>query len=100
MNRIVSQARNVLNDYIPDVWIYTDLNKGSRQGESSGFAVSLCAETNKDCFITADDGYDEHASAEDNLPENVGERAALRLLDEILYVNILELPSKLIERSR
>lgn len=27
LNRVVSQCRNVFNDYIPDVWITTDLQK-------------------------------------------------------------------------
>ena len=86
LNRIVTKAREVLNDYLPDVWIYTDLSKSAKGGVSSGYSVNLIAETNKDILISVDEAYEDGKTQEDNMPETIGERVALRLLDELLYV--------------
>ncbi|CAD8043470.1 unnamed protein product [Paramecium primaurelia] len=80
LNRVVSQCRNVFNDYIPDVWIHTDLQKSQKGIEfQNGYAVSLIAESTNGLFISCDCEY----SNDLNNPEKVGETAALRLLDEI-----------------
>lgn len=89
--RMVDAARGVLNDYLPDVWIYTDHVKGPQSGESPGYGISLVAETItknlKSADATAD--FSEHEKQEQGKgqrlesPEEVGKAAAERLLAEI-----------------
>lgn len=40
-NRLVAAARSVLNRYIPDVYIYTDVYRGEDSGKSPGYAITL-----------------------------------------------------------
>jgi len=44
---VISAARNVLNDYLPDVWVYSDLAKGTKTTTDSGYSICLIAETNE-----------------------------------------------------
>jgi len=89
LNRMISSAREVFNDYIPDVWIYSDYYKGNKGGLSSGYGLSLSGETNSGGFIGVDEIYklEQGPGVEENLPETIGKKCALRLLDEIFYVN-------------
>lgn len=93
INRIVNSARNVLNDYIPDVWIYSDYYKGLKAGNSPGYSVNLIAESTSGSLISADECLEEGLDREENLPEEIGDRVALRLLDELFYVLIYTLNS-------
>jgi RNA 3'-terminal phosphate cyclase-like protein len=43
LNEAVSKARSIFNNYIPDVWIFTDFYKGDKASISSGFSLSLVA---------------------------------------------------------
>lgn len=95
--RMVDAARGVLNDFLPDVWIYSDHCKGSATGESPGYGLSLVAETITRCLKSADASAEVEGnvsgSAEEpaaataavslQSPEEVGEAAARRLLAEI-----------------
>jgi RNA 3'-terminal phosphate cyclase-like protein len=85
LNRIISSARNVLNDYIPDVWIYSDHYKGPKSGLSSGYGVTLVTESTTGCQIAVDEIFEAKSIQEESLPEVIGEKAAMRLLDELLY---------------
>merc|ERR1719321_1121116 len=51
--RMVDAARGVLNDFLPDVWIFTDRAKGGGCGEAPGYGVSLVAETITRCVKAA-----------------------------------------------
>lgn len=42
--KVVEAARGVLNRYIPDIYIYTDVYKGKESGLSPGYALTLVAE--------------------------------------------------------
>jgi RNA 3'-terminal phosphate cyclase-like protein len=53
-NRMVDKARSILNNFIPDVYIYTDHYKGKDSGLSPGYAISLVAETTTGCLISAE----------------------------------------------
>ena len=53
-NRIVDGARGVLNNYLPDVWVYTDNHKGKTSGGSPGFGVALVAETTSGAYLSAE----------------------------------------------
>lgn len=92
--RMVDAARGILNDFLPDVWIYNDHVKGEACGNSPGYGISLVAETItrnlKSADATADlvgraagaeEPPDAARSAES--PEEVGAAAARRLLAEI-----------------
>ncbi|CAG8498981.1 3433_t:CDS:2 [Dentiscutata erythropus] len=77
-NRMVDAARSVLNRYIPDVYIYTDVYKGEESGKSPGFALSLVAESTTSALISA-----EQAANPGETPEDIGKRTAKLLLSEI-----------------
>jgi len=88
--RMVDSARAVLNDYLPDVWIYTDHSKGPTSGESPGYGISLVAETIKRtlkssdaCADLSDPPRGQAVADALSTPEEVGEVAAKRLLEEI-----------------
>jgi len=96
--RMVDAARGVLNDFLPDVWIYTDHSKGNMCGDSPGYGISLVAETITRCLKSADatavirpdgegpveeEGQAGEKPADLATPEGVGEAAARRLLAEI-----------------
>jgi len=80
--RVVDKCREILNDYLPDVWLSADHCKGIQAGNSAGYSVSLSAETSTGCIITKDFTFSHE---EFKLPEDLGEAAALALLDEVYY---------------
>ena len=86
LNRIISSARGTLNEYIPDVWIYSDHYKGPNAGLSPGYGVTLISESTTGCQIAADEVLESEKIQEETLPEILGEKVALRLLDELYYV--------------
>ncbi|EGR27024.1 RNA 3-terminal phosphate cyclase family protein, putative [Ichthyophthirius multifiliis] len=93
LNRIISSSREILNDYLPDVWIYSDFQKGNNQEKqktSPGYSVSLVAEYNNGQLISIDQCSIENGSPEQNLAEKIGKEAALSLLDEILYCGFVD----------
>ncbi|CEP00635.1 RNA 3'-terminal phosphate cyclase domain-containing protein [Plasmodiophora brassicae] len=77
-NRVVDSARGMLNNFIPDVWIYTDHYKGKEAGLSPGFALSLIAESTTGCLLAA-----ERNGSREMPPESLGDTVAKRLLSEI-----------------
>ena len=77
-NRMVDGARGVLNNYLPDVWVYTDTHKGKSSGASPGFGVALVAETTSGALLSA-----EVCGGAGVLPEDAGLTAADALLEEI-----------------
>jgi RNA 3'-terminal phosphate cyclase-like protein len=79
--RVVDKLREIFNDYIPDVWIHTDHYKKGQCGDQPGYAISLTAETTTGVIITKDFNFGNEK--EFTLPEDLGERAGLSLLDEI-----------------
>ena len=77
-NRMIDTTRELLNKLIPDVYIYTDHYKGKNAGLSSGYAISLVAETTTGVLYSAERCGDIHSN-----PEVVGNTAAKLLLSEI-----------------
>lgn len=77
-NRVVDSAREKLNKFIPDVYIYTDHYKGVEAGNSPGFGLSLVAETTTGALISAD-----CVAAAGELPEALGVRTSNNLFEEI-----------------
>ncbi|XP_041020655.1 probable RNA 3'-terminal phosphate cyclase-like protein [Juglans microcarpa x Juglans regia] len=92
-NTMIHAARGIFNRFIPDVHIFTDHKAGTQAGNSPGYGISLVAETNAGCFISADTAIayareEETGDIEDEKkdlmpPEDVGEQIASILLGEI-----------------
>ncbi|KAG4303784.1 hypothetical protein PORY_002809 [Pneumocystis oryctolagi] len=77
-NRLVESARSVLNRFIPDIFIYTDVRKGNECGKSPGFFLSLVAESNTGSLYTS-----ELAGEPGDIPEDIGISCARILLSQI-----------------
>ena len=77
-NRMVDGARATLNDYLPDVWVYTDVHKGRTSGASPGFGLALVAETTSGALLSS-----EMVGGPELLPEHVGTSVADALLSEV-----------------
>lgn len=81
-NRMVESARGILNNLLPDVYIYTDHYKGKDSGASAGFALTLVAESTTGCFISAQTSASrDHPDL--TLPEDVGKHCAKLLLHQV-----------------
>ena len=77
-NRMVDGSRGVLNNYLPDVWVYTDVHKGKSSGASPGYGIALVAETTSGALLSS-----EIIGEAGYLPEHVGLTGADALLDQI-----------------
>uniref|UniRef100_A0A3P9GZ84 RNA 3'-terminal phosphate cyclase-like protein n=1 Tax=Oryzias latipes TaxID=8090 RepID=A0A3P9GZ84_ORYLA len=82
-NRIVESTRAVLNQFIPDIYIYTDHMKGANSGKSPGFGLTLVAETQNGCFLGAEMSSTPQGEGDPILPEDLGRNCAKLLLEEI-----------------
>ena len=76
--RMIDGARGVLNRYIPDLYLFSDVYRGDESGRSPGYAVSLVATSTTGAMHSAEQV--SHAGA---APEDVGTAAARLLLEEI-----------------
>lgn len=91
IGRIINSAREVLNDYIPDVWIYSEYSKGNNSAKDPGFGVCLTAETRSGVLISTDKCFDHFTSNKEfNTPENIGKYSAMQLVDEIMYSGVVD----------
>lgn len=81
-NRMVDGIRGVFNGFIPDVWVHLDHYKGENSGKSLGYGASLIAETTTGVLISSDSIYQKYEKV---LPEDLGTKAAMLLLDEIFF---------------
>jgi RNA 3'-terminal phosphate cyclase-like protein len=57
-------ARSVLDDHLPDVYVFTDHTKGKESGLSPGFSLTLTAETTSGCVLVAEKCSDKGALPE------------------------------------
>ena len=76
LGRIISTVREQFNDFIPDVWVYSELIKNS---PDRFYGVSLY--TNN--FLVSEYFYDETNQDANITPEDIARVAINRLLDEI-----------------
>ncbi|KAK3787273.1 hypothetical protein RRG08_055995 [Elysia crispata] len=84
VNRLVDSARGVLNKFLTDIYIYTDHMKGGQAGKSPGFGLTLVAETTEGSFLGAEQVSSAKGSGEEpTVPEDLGKKAAISLLQEI-----------------
>jgi len=77
-NRVVDGARGVLNNLLPDVYIYTDHFKGKDSGLSPGYGLTLVSESTSGCLLSA-----ELMGLEGETPEDIGCKVAQLLLEEV-----------------
>jgi len=77
-HRMVEAARSVLNRYIPDIYIHTDVYKGAESGKSPGFALTLLSESTTSALHSA-----EAVSVPGITPEDVALAASRALLGEV-----------------
>ena len=109
-NRAVDGARRPLTPLLPDVFIYTDAFKGVAAGASPGFGVTLVASTTSGVHYggmratAVCEGLSDAPAAlvpssrrgaageAPQLPEDVGESAAFRLLDSVSRGGCVDAP--------
>lgn len=77
-NRMVESARSLLNHFIPDVYIYSDVYRGAESGNSPGFGLSLVAETTTGALFSSD-----AVAKGGETPEDIGLMSAKLLYHEI-----------------
>ncbi|KAF8844489.1 18S rRNA biogenesis protein [Paxillus ammoniavirescens] len=77
-NRMIDSCRSVLNRYIPDIYLYSDVYKGDESGKSPGYALSLLAESTTSAIHCS-----EAVSQPGGNPEDVALLASRALLSEI-----------------
>jgi len=51
---MVDASRSILNRYIPDIYIHSDVYKGEDSGKSPGYALSLLAETTEGALFCSE----------------------------------------------
>ncbi|KAF8921170.1 18S rRNA biogenesis protein [Mucidula mucida] len=77
-NRMIESCRSILNRYIPDIYLYSDVYKGDESGKSPGYALTLVAESTTSVIHCA-----EATSRPGISPEDTALDATRSLLSEI-----------------
>ncbi|KAF5389806.1 hypothetical protein D9757_003724 [Collybiopsis confluens] len=77
-NRMIETARSILNRYIPDIYLYSDVYKGEESGKSPGYALTLLAESTTSALFCS-----EATSKPGIAPEDIALQATRALLSEI-----------------
>ncbi|THH12519.1 hypothetical protein EW146_g7617 [Bondarzewia mesenterica] len=77
-NRMIEASRSVLNTYIPDIYLYSDVYKGDDSGKSPGYALTLLAESTTSAIHCS-----EAISQPGIAPEDIALEASRSLLIEI-----------------
>lgn len=90
-NRLVSSARSILNRYIPDIYLVTDVYKGEESGKSPGYGLTLVSQSSTgvvhaaECLSLVPSGS-ASASAQQTqtqTPEEIALHGARLLLEEL-----------------
>ncbi|GAA5831617.1 hypothetical protein JCM11251_000770 [Rhodosporidiobolus azoricus] len=92
-NRLVASARSVLNRYIPDIYIYTDVYRGEDSGKSPGYAITLLSSSTSHVLHSSEasscpppptpSNPSPSSSHTPPVPEDLGVLVARQLLEEI-----------------
>ncbi|KAF7973404.1 hypothetical protein HWV62_15197 [Athelia sp. TMB] len=77
-NRMIEASRSILNRYIPDIYLYSDVYKGEESGKSPGYALTLLAESTTSAIHSS-----EAISQPGVAPEDIALLATRALLQEI-----------------
>eukprot|EP01112_Ceratiomyxa_fruticulosa_P012093 TRINITY_DN3332_c0_g2_i1.p1 TRINITY_DN3332_c0_g2~~TRINITY_DN3332_c0_g2_i1.p1 ORF type:complete len:422 (-),score=68.49 TRINITY_DN3332_c0_g2_i1:38-1120(-) len=78
-NRVIDSSKSLLTKFTGDVYISSDHYKGTASGLSSGFGLTLVAETTSYCALVA-----ESMAKPGELPEDLGLHVAKLMFEEIL----------------
>ena len=80
-SRAAYAAKGLLQRLLPDIWIITDVHtmKKNHCGPSPALSVVLTAEATNGLVLTAETCFRK----QEELPEDVGKRAAAMLLEEV-----------------
>ncbi|OWT38554.1 18S rRNA biogenesis protein RCL1 [Cryptococcus neoformans] len=79
-NRMVESARSVLNRYVPDVYLYTDVYKGDDSGKSPGYGLTLVTQSTTSAVHSAES---LSVAGEVTTPEDIALFASRLLLEEL-----------------
>lgn len=98
-NRMVEAARSVLNRYIPDIYLYTDVYKGEESGKSPGYGITLVSQSttsvlhSSECLsvpsssasatTASSNGTENSQNRAIQTPEDIALHAARLLLEDI-----------------
>ncbi|XP_050387949.1 uncharacterized protein LOC126804757 [Argentina anserina] len=83
-NRMIETSKGLLLQFLPDVYIYSDHNKGKQSGLSPGFSITLVAETTEGCTYTSSAVSNAKGSGDGpSVPEDVAKEATYMLYEEI-----------------
>lgn len=95
-NRMVESARSILNRYIPDIYLYTDVYKGEESGKSPGYGITLISQSStsvlhsSECLSTPPQSSSSTTNQADGAssrtiqtPEDIALHAARLLLEDI-----------------
>lgn len=84
VNRMVDSSRKILNQFLSDIYIYTDSVKGTQSGNSPGFGLSLMVESTTGVMLCVDACSNAKGDGETAVvPEDLGRSAAMSLLQEV-----------------
>jgi len=84
---MVDETRRILNRYIPDLYVFSDLYRGEDGGKSSGYSLSLLTVSttgaiHSGSFVSQPQGSKDF-DVEKNTPENVANKAVKILLENL-----------------
>lgn len=83
-NRLIDTSKGMLLQFLPDVYICSDHNKGKSSGLSPGFSISLWAETTEGHVYTSSAVSNSKGSGDGpSVPEDVAREATYSLFEEI-----------------
>lgn len=97
--RLIETARGVLNKFVPDTYIFSDVSpaplisissRSDPNGKSKGavgFGLSLVAESSTHCLYSADVASPPQGGA---TPEDIGKQCAYQLLEKISHGGCVE----------
>lgn len=84
-NRMTDESRRILNRFIPDLYIFSDLYRGEEGGKSPGYSLSLLTTSTTGAIHSSSAvsklPNDKDFDQESNTPENVAHRAVKILLE-------------------
>lgn len=90
---MVESARSILNRYIPDIYLYTDVYKGEESGKSPGYGITLISQSttsvlhSSECLsVPAPSSSTSNATTPQRAvqtPEEIALHAARLLLEDI-----------------
>eukprot|EP01122_Echinamoeba_exundans_P004771 TRINITY_DN15006_c0_g1_i1.p1 TRINITY_DN15006_c0_g1~~TRINITY_DN15006_c0_g1_i1.p1 ORF type:complete len:359 (+),score=42.26 TRINITY_DN15006_c0_g1_i1:16-1092(+) len=84
-NRMIETAKAALTKYTGDVYVYGDHYKGKESGNSSGFGLTIVAETTSGALLSS-----ELVAKPQQLPEDLAKECSHHLLMEILRRGVVD----------